>query len=137
MKKYKKIILTIFFIALVGISIVILFPKDQFENISKEEITKEQEKFKFLKIKYLVMDKSDEEYDLNNVFPDYYDDFLYFTYEYALLNENKESYTFNLEKQVNEKILENINDVAFAYNNDEGMAIDDCKFDKEIINERK
>ena len=125
MSKKKKIIILLFiFVVLISY----LFLNQSFKNRIKIK-----EDYKFIRIKYLVMKKSDKDYKIKDVFPGHYDDYQYFTEMYVGLTKKDGYYVTNLKNQANEKILNSIVDYEFAHNNVFAEMIDDCEFNKKTL----
>ena len=81
--KIKKIIIAFVIVALILIGILIYRNINvQNNKLTKEELNKIVENTKVLRVKYLVMEKNDDEYTFDNVFPDHFDDYLSFAQEY-------------------------------------------------------
>ena len=132
----KKKIIFILITVLVFTSFLLIANKFSNNKISSNSITLTQEEkdiYKFIRIKYLVMEKTNEEYDINTAFPDHFDDYLAFDSEYMLLDRDEDYYVVNLKNQANKKILDSISSYSFAINNNYAEVLDDCIFDKDTL----
>lgn len=129
--KVKKIIIIFVIVALILIGIFIYRNINvQNNKLTKEELNKIVENTKVLRVKYLIMEKNDEEYTFDDVFPDHFEDYLSFTQEYIFLSKEGNYYISTLKNNINQKILDSVTDVDFAMNNTNGELIDDCIYDK-------
>lgn len=134
MKKSKTIIISI-----IIITSILLFGKiytniNTNTNISNKKLsTEELNEYKFIRIKYLVMKKTNDNYSLYDALPDHFDDYLSFATEYMLLEKGNNYYTVNLKSQANKKVLDSITDYVFAMNNNDAQMLEDCIFDKENL----
>lgn len=129
--KIKKIIIAFVIVALMLTGILIYRNINvQNNKLTKEEINKIVENTKVLRVKYLVMEKNDDEYTFDNVFPDHFEDYLSFAQEYIFLSKKGNYYVSTLKNSINQKILDSVTDVDFALNNTNGELIDDCIYDK-------
>ncbi len=129
--KMKKIIIAFVIVALMLTGILIYRNINvQNNKLTKEEINKIVENTKVLRVKYLVMEKNDDEYTFDNVFPDHFEDYLSFAQEYIFLSKKGNYYVSTLKNSINQKILDSVTDVDFALNNTNGELIDDCIYDK-------
>lgn len=129
--KIKKIIIAFVIVALILTGILIYRNINVKNNkLTKEELNEIVENTKVLRVKYLVMEKNDDEYTFDNVFPDHFDDYLSFAQEYIFLSKKGNYYVSTLKNDINQKILDSVTDVDFALNNTNGELIDDCIYDK-------
>ena len=122
-----SIIVVVLFLALIIGSNIFNNNNRTNKTLTKEELNE----IKFVKIKYLVMNKTSDEYDLKNAFPDHFDDYLSFASEYMLLVKDGDYYKVGIKDQVNDKVLNSITSYAFAKNNNAAEMLDDCIYDKD------
>ena len=124
MSKKKKIVL--FLLIIISISYFAI-------NYFTRNTIKIENEYKYIRIKYLIMKKSDKEYKIKDVFPDHFEDFEYFTEMYVGLKKENNYYTASLKGKANKKILKSITDYEFALNDVFANLLDDCEFDKETL----
>ena len=122
-KKIEIIALSIVFLLIGFISYKVIVNK--INHKPKNEVYRE-----FLRVKYLVMKKSKDNYNMDDVFPDHTMDFLTLADEYVSLKKDGNNYKIDLDKVANERVLNSVTDYVCAKNNYFGEKVDDCKYDK-------
>lgn len=119
-------VLLIFTVIIVGFKI---FNSVRANNIKNETKNNKDEIAKYIRIKFNIMKKNKDEYDVYNMFPDHFDDFINYTDDYFYVKKDGNYYTFNAKENINTKVYSSITSYVFAKNNYNGEVINDCTFD--------
>ena len=88
MKKKNTVvrIILIILVVFLGFLSIKTFIVDSNQNKGKTELSASlKNEIKYVRIKYLVTEKSNDSYSINDVFPSHFDDYLAFASEYMLL----------------------------------------------------
>ncbi len=120
-------------IRIIIISIIILFMGfAAYKFIIYKTNTKQKNVInrEFIRVKYLVMKKNSDKYNMDDVFPDHTMDFLTLADEYVSLKKDGNYYKIDLNEVANEKVLSAVTDYVCAKNNYYGEKVDDCKYNK-------
>ncbi len=125
----KKKIITLVSI-LIALTLIVGGFRIYNSSVGKKNSEKAKNRLELLRVKILVTEKNEYDYDISGFNPEHIEDYLTFSDTFFELDKKGNYYTFDLKQNINKEIVDGFTDYAFAMNNYNGEVIDDCIYDK-------